>query len=118
MLSDLKYVLRQLAKNPGFTAVAVLTLALAIGVTTALFSVVYGVLLDPYPYARSNEIWMPAIADPKSYDGVGLNLGDYLEIVKLPAVTSAIATDSETVMLSGRTDPEELTGPHLLSHLE
>jgi predicted permease len=56
VLSDCLYGLRQLRKNPGATAVMVFTLALAIGATTAIFSVVYGVLLQPLPYADSNRI--------------------------------------------------------------
>src|SRR5258707_1725444 len=56
VLSDCRYGFRQLRKNPGATAVMVFTLALAIGATTAIFSVVYGVLLRPLPYTDSNRI--------------------------------------------------------------
>jgi predicted permease len=56
VLSDCRYALRQLRKNPGSTAVMVFTLALAIGAATAIFSVVYGVLLRPLPYADANRI--------------------------------------------------------------
>jgi putative ABC transport system permease protein len=56
LFQDLRFAARMLLKNPGLTAVAVLTLALAIGATTAIFSVVYGVLLRPLPFTDSNRL--------------------------------------------------------------
>ena len=53
---DLRFSFRMLRKNPGFTVVVLLTLALGIGATTAIFSVVYGVLLRPLPYTDSSRI--------------------------------------------------------------
>ena len=56
VLQDLRFTARQLLRNKGFTLTAVLSLALGIGATSAVFSVVYGVLMDPYPYKDANRM--------------------------------------------------------------
>ena len=66
---DLRYTLRQLRKNPGFTAVAALTLALGIGANTAIFSVVNAVLLNPLPFPNSSRILSLFEATPNFPEG-------------------------------------------------
>jgi putative ABC transport system permease protein len=109
---DLRYALRGFRKNPGFTSVALLSLMLGIGASIALFSVVYGVLIAPYPYAKPNEIWAPAVLGPN--DPVRLwhpyPLREMLEIQKLSAFSDVMATSPRQVMLTGDTNPESLYG--------
>src|SRR5438445_11720319 len=113
-MNDLKFAFRQLLKNPGFTAVAVLTLALGIGAATALFSVVYAVLISPYPYARPGEIWTPGLRSVNADQRMRpYRLNEYLEMARLPVFSDVMATGPGSVLLTGEFAPETIRGIRL-----
>ena len=87
MLQDLRYCFRQLIKTPGFTLTAILSLTLGIGATTAVFSVIYAVLVNPYPYAAPDRMVHMRLLDPAGHEnGFGLTGGQWQEIRKSPVV--------------------------------
>ena len=77
LLRDLRYALRQLLKSPGFTVTAVLTLALGVGATTAIFSCVYGLLLKSLPFRDANNIVALYETDPQVQSGMEATYPDY-----------------------------------------
>src|SRR5258708_33064140 len=94
LMQDVRYGLRVLWKSPAVSLVSVLSLALGIAATTAIFSVVYGVLIAPYPYARPEQIWAPEIHNAKRPQERrrGYVLSEYLAIKRLPAFSGVMAT--------------------------
>jgi predicted permease len=109
MFQDLKFGMRMLLKRPGFTVVAALTLALGIGATTALFSVIYGVLISPYPYAKPDGIWAPGLRNAQTNQRMRpYQLNEYLEMAKLPVFADVMATGPGRALLSGEYAPETI----------
>jgi putative ABC transport system permease protein len=112
VIQDLKYALRMLAKNPGFTVVALLTLALGIGVNTAIFSVVNAVLLKPLPYpdaGRLVTIWETEPSGPGNlYPDTGPDFVDWRAQNKVFDIMAAVTVTGAT--LTGTSEPLQLEG--------
>ena len=115
LISDFKHGLRMLLKNPAYTAVAIMVLALGIGANTAIFSVVNAVLLRPLPFrdpARLVQVWH--VPPPKSFPGMtefAVSAANFIDWQKQNHVFDkmAILTGS-ALTLTSNDQPEELQG--------
>ena len=116
MLQDLRYALRQLIKSPGFTFTAVISLALGIGATSAVFSVIYAALLNPYPYPAADRIVRLTVnSKAASGDWINLNGPQIQQLRKSPVVESVLAMDYHALMLTGHDFPENVNAIGLIS---
>jgi predicted permease len=107
---DLRYGLRMLARAPGFTAIAVLTLALGIGANTAIFSVVNGVLLNPLPFRNPQQLTAIYWKTPQ-FNQASLTFPNFLDWQKDNRTFSAMAAyRGEDYSLTGSGEPERVHG--------
>ena len=107
ILQDFRFTVRQLLKNKSFTLTAVLSLALGIGATTAVFSVVYGVLLDPYPYKDAKRMVHVELFDKDGRQmGLVFNTGPELtELKQAKCVDEIFMQGGNTVTMTGNQIP-------------
>jgi predicted permease len=110
LLQDIRYGIRTLAKTPGFTAIAILTLALGIGANSALFSVVNGVLLNPLPYPEPDKI-ISVYAKTSDFGHSSITYLNFLDWQKNNRSFSAIAARrNQDFILTGIGEGEQVRG--------
>ncbi len=111
-MTDLRFALRRLRRNPGFAAVAVLTLALGIATNTTIFSVVQGVLLKPLPYPEPDRLVFAWNTYPRmSLDKAGVAIPDYLDRrAAVPTFAESTLFADASFSFADGTTPERLRG--------
>src|SRR5579872_4860752 len=115
LTSDVRFALRQFLKNPGFTSTAVISLALGIGAATAVFSVVYAALLNPFPYRAVDRIVRLSVRNQSgTMDMINLNGPQVRELQKLGVVESVLAMDFHPFTLTGQDLPANVMAVDLI----
>ena len=112
--SDLRYSARELRKRPGFAITAILSLALGIAATSAVFSVIYAVLIDPFPYPGSNRLMEPRLKDKAGNDDFAGFNGPQLEILRQThSLESATAMDWWNLTTTDGDLPEDVRAQYI-----
>ena len=112
--TDLRYAWRELRKRPGFALTAILSLALGIGATSAVFSVIYGILIDPFPYVGADRMMELSLKDTQGrlrYPGLSAAQLDQLRQVK--AVESVVGEDGWNLTTTDGDIPEDVVASYV-----
>ncbi len=117
-LQDLRFALRQILRNPGFSLTAILSLTLGIGATVAVYSILYDAVLHPWPYAGIERICDVWITDNAGHDGTwGLTGPQIRQLRQTHAVEDVVASNYTNQTVTGSDVPDgaivvEMTGSH------
>jgi putative ABC transport system permease protein len=114
LLSDLQYSARELRKRPGFVLTAVLSLALGIGATSAVFSVIYAVLIDPFPYPGSDRIMEFRLLDKSgNIRYTGFNGPQIEQLRQAKSIESLVAQDGWNLTTTDGDLPEDVNAGYV-----
>jgi predicted permease len=117
LLQDLRYALRQLIHSPGFALAAVVSLALGIGATVSVFSVVWAVLMNPYPYAAPDRMAHMRLRDKDGQERSANLTGQQWQLIrKSPAVEDAFISDQRNLTVTGHDLPEDVQADYMTSN--
>ncbi len=117
VLQDMRFSFRQLIRLPGFTLTSVLSLALGIGATTAVFSVIYAILMNPYPYAAPDRmIHMRLVQHNGDLNGFGITATQWQELRKSPVVEDTFLEDDWNLTITGSDVPEDVNAVYFTSN--
>ena len=116
---DIGFGLRQLAKNRAFAATAILSLAMGIGATTAVFSVVYAVLMNPYPYRNPDRLTYLVLRDKAGNDRwPSFSASQLSELRRLQCIESVLPMQDWSLTTTDGELPEDVSANYLTSNFE
>jgi predicted permease len=115
VLQDLRYGVRELATHKGFTATAVLSLMLGIMAATAMYSVIYGVVLEPFPYKDIDNLVSIAIRNPEQRGWrTSYSVDEYVELARRASIFEGVAGSTiSDVLWMYNGEPQRLRGNHI-----
>jgi predicted permease len=109
LLQDIRYAFRQLRSHPGFALTAILSLALGIGATVSVFSVIYGVIVHPYPYADLERLVTLSASVPSGdFSNVYITGQQVRELQQIPAIDKIAAWSERNLTLTGHDVPTDV----------
>jgi predicted permease len=114
LVSDLRYAARELRRRPGFTLTAVLSLGLGVGATSAVFSVIYAVLINPFPYAGADRIVELSLKDNTGrHRGAGLTGAQLEQLRQAKTIESVVAEDGWNLTTTDGDLPEDVQSAYV-----
>ena len=117
LVSDLRYAVRELRRRPGFTLTAVLSLALGIGATSAVFSVIYAVLINPFPYGGADRMVGLALKNKAGkYSYPGFNGPQLEQLRQAKSIESVVGEDGWNLTTTDGDLPEDVEAAYVTAN--